>query len=211
MSVQTYSPDEFDTEYTGAPAGAHRRPMKRWQALLPVVVVLIVCPLLAWGTVYFLQGSSSTDSTTASQSTKTSATDTSSKDSSKNTESKDSTKSSSDTADKKATESVTTPEPKAEPKPEEKPVEINKGIAIEVVNIGTRTGYARQIGGQIQNNGFTNVTPRNIRAGEQGSNNVIYYGADEDKATAEEVAKAVPGVSVVKGQNAAGTLIIYIS
>ena len=56
VSQYPYPPDEFDASSDDGPApiGVHRAPVPAWRAWLPLLAILVIVPLLAWGAVALL-------------------------------------------------------------------------------------------------------------------------------------------------------------
>ena len=53
MSGYEYPEDEFDgaDDDGRVPVGVHRAPAPRWRSWLPLLIVIVVVPVLAWGAV----------------------------------------------------------------------------------------------------------------------------------------------------------------
>ena len=56
MSRYEYPEDEFDAadDEGPVPVGVHRAPVPGWRSWVPLLAVLIIVPLLAWGAVRLL-------------------------------------------------------------------------------------------------------------------------------------------------------------
>jgi len=56
MSRYEYPEDEFDAadDEGPVPVGVHRAPVPGWRSWVPLLAVLIIVPLLAWGAVQLL-------------------------------------------------------------------------------------------------------------------------------------------------------------
>ncbi|WP_194785858.1 LytR C-terminal domain-containing protein [Actinomyces haliotis] len=67
MTPYEYPEDEFDEPADDGPApiGVHREPVPAWRSWLPLLAVLIIVPLLAWGAVSLLGARSGSQTETA--------------------------------------------------------------------------------------------------------------------------------------------------
>ena len=66
MSNYSYPQDEFDVaEDERVPVGVHRASVPAWRSWLPLLIILVVVPALAWGAVKLL-GTADSKSTSAS-------------------------------------------------------------------------------------------------------------------------------------------------
>ena len=55
MSNYSYPQDEFDVaEDERVPVGVHRASVPAWRSWLPLLIILVVVPALAWGAVKLL-------------------------------------------------------------------------------------------------------------------------------------------------------------
>ena len=165
-------------------SGAHRRPIRRWQTLLPILIVLVLGPALAWGGVALMKTTGkirdvkpvATPSATASVTVpSTNPTKIKKPDSSTSPEASESPGASVGSADK-------------------------ENVRVRVLNASKRSGWARQVAEELQSAGFNNPVATNSRArGLSGS--VVLYRGEDNKAAAEEAAR-VAGISRV--ENAEG-------
>ena len=162
------------------PSGAHRRPIRRWQTLLPILIVLILGPALAWAGVALMKTTGKIDEVkpVATPSASASAT----------IPSTEPTK-------------IAKPEDSASPddtessQPSASTAEKDD-VRVRVLNASKRSGWAKQVADDLQSAGFSNPVATNSRArGLSGS--VVLYRGEENKAAAEEAAK-VAGISRVE-------------
>ncbi len=167
------------------PSGAHRRPVRRWQALLPILVVLVLGPALAWGGVALMKSAEHTQTPAA---TKTTAATASSR---PNTSPKKNAK----------------PQKSTAPKPTESPAakvsaEEKAKARVWVLNASNRTGWAREIADKLEKDGFSSPVANNTQAsGISGS--IVLYRGSQFEAVAKEAAK-VAGISDVQNADSGG-------
>lgn len=185
MSKQEFPEDEFDALAEDGPSGAHRRPVRRWQALLPILVVLVLGPALAWGGVALMKGTGHTPTPAATKTTTTtsSATPTTSpKKIAKPSESSKKETAASPTASASAT---------------------NKAEArVRVLNASNRSGWAKEVADKLAADGFTNPNASNSQARGLKDSTVLYRGS-QFEAAAKEAAK-VAGISNVQDADSGG-------
>lgn len=185
MSKQEFPEDEFDALAEEGPSGAHRRPVRRWQALLPILVVLVLGPALAWGGVALMKGTGHTPTPAATKTTTTtsSATPTTSpKKIAKPSESSKKETAASPTASASAT---------------------NKAEArVRVLNASNRSGWAKEVADKLAADGFTNPNASNSQARGLKDSTVLYRGS-QFEAAAKEAAK-VAGISNVQDADSGG-------
>lgn len=185
MSKQEFPEDEFDALAEEGPSGAHRRPVRRWQALLPILVVLVLGPALAWGGVALMKGTGHTQTPAATKTatTTTAATPTTSpKKIAKPSESSEKETAASPTASASAT---------------------NKAEArVRVLNASNRSGWAKEVADKLAADGFTNPNASNSQARGLKDSTVLYRGS-QFEAAAKEAAK-VAGISNVQDADSGG-------
>ena len=180
-----YPPDEFDSAGTRIPEGAHRKTRSLRSRVAPLVIVMILFPLLAYGLVTWLsdeQGRAggalvAEESGTVEEPPTDPATD-------------------------PAAEPTTpAPAPPAEEPPVETPTAepapvIDLDRAVEVYNSTGTSGLAARGAAAVEDAGFTAVTAGNW-SGRDPSASVVYYPAAADLATAQAVAAAL-GIDAVQ-------------
>lgn len=78
MTPYEYPEDEFDSPADDGPdpIGVHREPVPAWRSWLPLLAVLIIVPLLAWGAVSLLGSRSASPTETTTTAAAASATPT---------------------------------------------------------------------------------------------------------------------------------------
>lgn len=78
MTPYEYPEDEFDSPADDGPdpIGVHREPVPAWRSWLPLLAVLIIVPLLAWGAVSLLGSRSASQTETTTTAAAASATPT---------------------------------------------------------------------------------------------------------------------------------------
>ena len=186
MSKQEFPPDEFDAMSETGPSGAHRRPVRRWHALLPILIVLVLGPALAWGGVALLKTTgkiSDSTSTTSPAPSATVSTPTTAPTKIAKPEDADSPGSSGDSQ---------SPAPAAN----------KEQVRVRVLNVSNRSGWAKEIADKLQSGGFTNPVATNSKARGLDGSTVLYNG-EEYKAVAQEAAQ-LAGISIVKNAKEGG-------
>lgn len=188
VSKQEFPPDEFDAMSETGPSGAHRRPVRRWHALLPILIVLVLGPALAWGGVALLKttgkiSDSATTTTTSPAPSTTVSTPTAAPTKIAKPGGTDSPGSSADSQ---------SPAPAAN----------KENVRVRVLNASNRSGWAKEIADKLQSGGFTNPVATNSRARGLDGSTVLYNG-DEYKAAAQEAAQ-LAGISNVKNAKEGG-------
>lgn len=185
VSKQEFPEDEFDALAEEGPSGAHRRPVRRWQALLPILVVLVLGPALAWGGVALMKGTGHTPTPASTKTTTTtsSATPTTTpKEIAKPSESSEKETATSPTASASAT---------------------NKAEArVRVLNASNRSGWAKEVADKLAADGFTNPNASNSQARGLRESTVLYRGS-QFEAAAKEAAK-IAGISNVQDAEKGG-------
>lgn len=179
MSRYDYPDDEFDADADGpVPVGVHRAQVPAWRSWIPLLAILIIVPLLAWGAVGLLGrhsvGSSSTSTSTA-------------------------VVSADDSADAAATQAEqATAESTAQPT-EESAGSADFTTGITVHNGTNTTGLATRTGDKLNNAGFTSVTvSQGIYTLEEPANTTVYYASADLAATAQAVADVLGSGEVIE-------------
>ncbi|MGK2349571.1 LytR C-terminal domain-containing protein [Actinomyces sp. W5033] len=182
MSQYAYPEDEFDAKGDDGtvPVGVHRAPVPAWRSWLPLLLIIIIVPLLAWGAVAVLGSRSALPSSVTG------------------------------TAPAEATQDTATPEPSAtaqtqapaEPEtgaPTEQPAAADLTTRITVHNGTATNGLAARTADRLSNAGYTSVTvsPGAYQESEPAVT-TIYYSAPEHAATAQAAAEALGIASVVE-------------
>ncbi len=170
------------------PSGAHRRPIRRWQTLLPILIVLVLGPALAWGGVALMKSTGKIDEV-------------------KSTATPSATATTSDSVTIPSTQPTKINKPEDSTSPDEGKSSQSSvasaekaNVRVRVLNTSKRSGWAKEVADDLQSEGFINPVATNSQARGLSGSTVLYRGA-KFKAAAEEVAK-VAGVSRV--ENAEG-------
>lgn len=195
VSQYPYPPDEFDagSDDGPAPIGVHRAPVPTWRAWLPLLAILVIVPLLAWGAVTLLGSRAGDPSDVAvgpaqpSAATVPSAT-------------------TEPTAEATA-EPTPTPEPTPEP-----PTTADLTTGVTVHNGTSTNGLAARTSDRLTNAGYTSVTVAPGSYGEtEPARTTIYYAGPEHAATAQAAASLLGITNVVQDpQMAASNPIVIV-
>lgn len=184
MSKEAYEPDEFDEIAADFPSGAHRRPVKGWHSWLPVLVILILGPTLAWGVFMLVDKSADSNKTTAEQANITSSKQAS--DQKQSDRSEQGGNSDQVASDKK--ETGTDPAKQNNEQPAVQPA--NKELAVKVFNTTKVKGAAAKFKDQLTAQGFKKVEADNGSM-KNLDGNTVFYKDEQNKATALEVARTL--------------------
>lgn len=178
MSDYQFPDDEFDAADADGPApvGVHRAQVPAWRSWIPLLVVLIVVPLVAWGAVALLKhgaaqssGGSASGSANAAPATSEAA---------------------ADAGGSPSTGGDGTPEPTSSGN-----ADLTTGVTVH--NGTDITGLAGRTGGRLENAGFTSVVVADgVYTEYDPATTTVFYAASENAATAKAVADAL-GVSNV--------------
>ncbi|MDU7515985.1 MAG: LytR C-terminal domain-containing protein [Varibaculum cambriense] len=160
MSKQEFPPDEFDSMGEEGPSGAHRRPIRRWQTLLPILIVLVLGPALAWGGVALMKttGKIRDVQPVATPSASASVT----------------VPSNSPTKIDKP-DSTTSPDKSESPQASVGNAD-KENVRVRVLNASKRSGWAKQVAEELQSAGFNNPVATNSRARGLEGSTVLYRG-----------------------------------
>ena len=188
MSDYQFPDDEFDAADADGPApvGVHRAQVPAWRSWIPLLVVLIVVPLVAWGAVALLKhGAAQTSGGSGNGSTGTRAAP------------------APDTP--AASEGGSTPGGDDTPEPDSSgSADLTAGITVH--NGTDVTGLAGRTGGKLENAGFTSVVVADgVYTETDPATTTIFYAAPEDAATAKAVADALGVSNVVESAEATGS------
>lgn len=186
MSRYEYPEDEFDAEeMDGAPQpiGVHRAQVPAWRSWAPLLAILLIVPLLAWGAVALLgrnSGKPSAGSTTPAPAATTAA--------AAGPSTSGAAPSAGPSAAPSAAPSATSSAP---------PANIDMSTGVTVYNGTTTKGLAGRTGDRLTNAGYTAVAvPQGTYPNENPQASTVFYARPENKATAEAVAQAL-GISQV--------------
>lgn len=174
MSDYQFPDDEFDAADADGPVpvGVHRSQVPAWRSWIPLLAVLIVVPLLAWGAVALLRGASQSpggSATTAAPATSNAP---------------------ADPSDSPTSDGSSTPEP-------EPSGSADLTTSVTVHNGTDINGLAGKTGSKLENAGFTSVVVADgVYTEDDPDATTVFYSAPENAATAKAVADAL-GVSNV--------------
>ena len=173
-----YPPDEFDAAPDpDAPRGVHRAPRSAWSRWWPFVAVVVIVPLLAWGTVTLLAQRGQLPDLPAGLGGSSAAPSDQPSDTPTATEAA-------------PTSAAPAPTTAAAPAP-------LLGTPVSVLNGAGISGLAKKVGDQLTAAGFTAVTAGNAAAGTP-TVSTVFYGSDNLAATAQLVASTIKVSTVVK-------------
>lgn len=185
MSESYYPEDEFDQPdpELRQPVGVHRERPATWRSWAPLIAVIVVVPLLAWGAVSLLgQTSGRSD---ASAGATQAATEAGSEEATQQAQ--------GDTSANQA--APASPEASATPSATTADADLTTGIT--VINGTTTQGLAGRTGDRLTNVGYTGVSvQQGVYEQSTPATTTLYYAAAENEATARAVAQTL-GISNV--------------
>ncbi len=174
-----YPPDEFDAASDpDAPRGVHRAPRSAWSRWWPFVAVVVIVPLLAWGTVTLLGQRGQLPDLPAGLGGSSSAAPS------------DQPSDAPTATDAAPTSAAPAPTTAAAPAPQ-------LGTPVSVLNGSGISGLAKKVGDELTAVGFTAVTAGNATSGTPTAS-TVFYGTDDLAATAQLVASTIKVSTVVK-------------
>ena len=176
-----YPADEFDEPNDSVlPAGVHRRPLPAWRNWLPLLLIVVIVPALAWGALALFKVAGGTNSSVA--------TSIATKMASNKTTAKAKATASASAAPKSNATVVTT----QAPTPTSTPTQ-------SIDHTGTDTaGLAARAGSTLEGAGFTAVTVSpGVYSEETPTDSTVYYASEDKEAVAKAVAKEL-GISNVE-------------
>ncbi len=194
VSPYSYSPDEFDVDEEDGttPVGVHRAQLPAWRNWLPLLLVIVIAPLLAWGAVTLL-GDAAGSRPEAKPSAATEQPD-------------------QDAATEPASTTPTGSVGKVSPGQEgsEKATKAAEGVnltlGVTVHNGTTVSGLAGRTGDRLRNAGYTAVTvSQGIYSATDPQATTVFYDSDENMATARALADALGIDNVVQSTEATGS------
>lgn len=197
----TYPQDEFDLEVLpdDVPRGVHRAPRSTLSRWLPFIVIVVVCPLLAFGAVTWLnswEGRPGEEIPVLSS----------------DEEPDDAVEPTDPTGDGETTEPEETTEPTepVEPTPEPEPEpEPDLARTVEVYNATLVSGLAGRAATALEDTGYTEVSSDNWPVAAPPSTTVFYPSA-EDEATARHVAESLGITAVELDPERAGSAVVVV-
>lgn len=183
-----YPADEFDEPNDSVlPAGVHRRPLPAWRNWLPLLLIVVIVPALAWGALALFKVAGGTNSSVATSiATKMASNKTTAK-----------AKASASATPKSNATVVTTQAPTQAPTPT--PTQsIDHTVGITVHNGTDTAGLAARAGSTLEGAGFTAVTVSpGVYSEETPTDSTVYYASEDKEAVAKAVAKEL-GISNVE-------------
>ena len=187
-----YPADEFDEPNDSVlPAGVHRRPLPAWRNWLPLLLIVVIVPALAWGALALFKVAGGTNSSVASSIATKMA-------SNKAAATAKATTSASAAPKPNATV-ITTQAPAPTPTPTPTPTQsIDYTVGITVHNGTDTAGLAARAGSSLEGAGFTSVTVSpGVYSQETPTESTVYYASEDKEAVAKAVAKEL-GISNVE-------------
>ena len=183
-----YPADEFDEPNDSVlPAGVHRRPLPAWRNWLPLLLIVVIVPALAWGALALFKVAGGTNSSVATSiATKMASNKTTAK-----------AKASASAAPKSNATVVTTQAPTPTPTPT--PTQsIDYTVGITVHNGTNTAGLAARAGSTLEGAGFTAVTVSpGVYSEASPTDSTVYYASEDREPVAKAVAKEL-GISNVE-------------
>ena len=183
MSRYEYPEDEFDAadDEGPVPVGVHRAPVPGWRSWVPLLAVLIIVPLLAWGAVQLLghHGTRPAAESTAAAPASGSGAPT--------TEQAPTGQAPTDEAESTATPTN---------------ADLTTGVTIhngsEVNGLGARTGD------RLRNVGYTNIdVQQGIYDNESPTATTIFYAGSDAEATARAIGQTLGITNIVESETEA--------
>ena len=183
-----YPADEFDEPNDSVlPAGVHRRPLPAWRNWLPLLLIVVIVPALAWGALALFKVAGGTNSSVA--------TSIATKMASNKTTAKAKATASASAAPKPNATVITTQAPTPTPTPTQS---IDYTVGITVHNGTDTAGLAARAGSTLEGAGFTSVTVSpGVYSHETPTDSTVYYASEDQEPVAKAVAKEL-GISNVE-------------
>lgn len=177
-----YPSDEFDAAArAGGPRGVHRAPRSRWSRWWPFLLVLVVFPALAYGSVLLVEEWDNLFGSDSGQEGPTALEDVP-----------------SDEPTQEEAEETPEPTPTEEETPEPPPAPpLDQARHVDVYNATNRSGLAGNAAGRLEGAGFSSVSALNWRGADPAAS-VVYYPTADDVTTAQAVAAALGITQVVE-------------
>lgn len=202
---EDYPEDEFDVAGRDrTPQGVHRGPRSLMRTLLPILAVVVLAPLLAWGAISLLgdDGEPAPVATTPAAQGSAEVTG-------EPTEG-DAGETGGEPAEEQPTEAEPTEEEPTEEETTEEPVgQVEYGTAIAVLNGAGINGLAGDVVGTLAAEGFTGGVADDYASGAPATT-TLYYNNAGLQATAEEVARILNIGTVVESSSATQAIAIVL-
>ena len=178
VSDYQYPDDEFDAADAEGPVpvGVHRAQVPAWRSWIPLLAVLIIVPLVAWGAVALLRNGGGSPSSNGSSSAGATT----------------------------AGPTASNPEPEETETPEPQPSgDADMTMGVTVHNGTNVTGLAGRTGDKLTNAGFTSVqVAQGVYDSADPSATTVFYSTPDNAATAKAVADALGTTNVVESAEA---------
>lgn len=192
---RTYPPDEFDVDVLAddVPHGVHRAPRSALARWWPLLVALVLCPLLAFGFVSWLnswEGRPDVEIPILADDEPADETPTP-------------TPTGTDEADD---ETGTTPTPTSTPTATLPEPDLDR--TVEVYNSTLTSGLAGNAAGVLEDAGFSQVAALNWQT-DPPSTTTVFYPDEDDAGTAQEVADAL-GIETVEESADVGDAVVVV-
>lgn len=201
---EDFPEDEFDVAGRDrTPQGVHRGPRSPLRTLLPILAVVVLAPLLAWGAIALLgDGGEPAPTAGAPAATATAA---------PGGEATGPAASGEAPAEgtEGPSEGATSEEPTEETTTEEPGGEIQYGAPIAVLNGAGINGLAADVVGTLSGAGFTGGVADDYTSAAPATT-TLYYNNPDLQATAEEVAKTLNIGNVVESSSATQSIAIVL-
>lgn len=191
VSDYNYPEDEFDvSEDEGpVPVGVHRAQVPRWRSWLPLLAVIIIVPVLAWGAVTLLDRQTSSDSADPAVSQPADG---------------GAGGGSGDGAQPGGDASAPAGQPSAGATSSATSGQADLTLGVTVLNGTETSGLAGRTGDRLTNAGFSAVeVPQGIYGETEPSASTVFYSQPEHKATAEQIAEQLGIGNVVEDPDSA--------
>jgi hypothetical protein len=201
---EDFPEDEFDVAGRDrTPQGVHRGPRPLLRTLLPILAVVVLAPLLAWGAISLLGGSGEPGPSAATTAAQETAAPTGEAPAAGTTEGAE------PTTEAPAEEEPTEEEPTEEETTEEPAGQVEYGTAIAVLNGAGVNGLAGEVVGTLASEGFSGGVADDYTSGAPATT-TLYYNNPELQATAEEVARVLGIGNLVESSSATQAIAIVL-
>jgi cytoskeletal protein RodZ len=200
---EDYPEDEFDVAGRDrTPQGVHRGPRPLLRTLLPILAVVVLAPLLAWGAITLLGGTDEPAPAASTAAAPETAAPTAGATDGQTSEAptEGTTEVGEDPTSEEPTEEETTEEPAGQ---------VERGTAIAVLNGAGVNGLAGEVVGTLAAEGFTGGVPDDYTSGAPATTTLYYNNADL-QATAEEVGRVLGIGNLVESSSATQAIAIVL-
>jgi hypothetical protein len=200
---EDFTEDEFDVAGRDrTPQGVHRGPRPLLRTLLPILAVIVLAPLLAWGAISLLGGSDEpAPSATVPAAQETAAPTTGATDGQTGEAPTEETT--------EAGEEPTSEEPGEEETTDEPAGQVERGTAIAVLNGAGVNGLASDVVATLSDQGFSGGVADDY-ASNAPATTTLYYNNADLQATAEEVGRILGIGNLVESSSATQAIAIVL-